>query len=222
MDDELPASVLGTHDYWKNCYQNELNNYSDHGDEGEIWFGKTNNLRIVDWIEKNIQKDKTILDVGCGNGVLLVELAKRNYINLFGCDYVDEAIQLCNEIALCENILSIRFELSDILNLDDSNNSTLLDRQFNVVIDKGTYDAICLTPDSNVDEIRSKYFDNISKLLFNNGYFIIMSCNWTCDELKKHFLKDNIFILFHQIHTPSMMFGGKTGNQVTCLVFKKN
>lgn len=34
---QLPQSQLGTKEYWEAIYERDLDNYGDHGDEGEIW-----------------------------------------------------------------------------------------------------------------------------------------------------------------------------------------
>ncbi len=64
--------------------------------------------------------------------------------------------------------------------------SSCLQRQYDVCHDKGTYDAICLHPDNPLEK-RAQYQTNVRKLLKDNGWFIITSCNWTKDELRAHF-----------------------------------
>ena len=65
-----------------------------------------------------------------------------------------------------------------------------LSRQYNILIDKGTYDAISLNPESPA-EMRFSYIDNVAKLLKTDGLLIVTSCNWTEEELREHFLKGN-------------------------------
>ena len=91
------------------------------------------------------------------------------------------------------------------------------EKAFNVAIDKGTFDAISLSP---VDKKASmeKYVENVSKMLKENGYLFITSCNWTGDELKVHF--QNYFTFVEKLPTPSFSFGGKTGSTVSTLLFK--
>ena len=33
-------SKLAKQEYWESNFQLELQNYEDHGDDGEVWFGK--------------------------------------------------------------------------------------------------------------------------------------------------------------------------------------
>ena len=42
--------------------------------KGEIWFGEAAMTRMVRWIEKNIDVESKIIDLGCGNGLMSIEL----------------------------------------------------------------------------------------------------------------------------------------------------
>jgi EEF1A lysine methyltransferase 2 len=82
----------------------------------------------------------------------------------------------------------------------------------------GTYDAISLHPD-NPKTKRTLYIKNVLELLNENSLFVITSCNWTEKELMESF--GDLFDLEKIIPTPRFMFGGKVGNVVTSIVFKK-
>jgi len=64
--------------------------------------------------------------------------------------------------------------------------SPLNGRVFDVCLDKGTYDAISLSP-SNPEEQKAVYVQSSATLLKASGLLIIASCNWTEEELKKQF-----------------------------------
>lgn len=104
--EELNESELGTQDYWDSRYKTEINNFQDHGDVGEIWFGEESMDRVCRWIFKNseITTNDKIIDLGCGNGLFLIELAKEGYTNLVGVDYSEDAIILANKIAEKEEL----------------------------------------------------------------------------------------------------------------------
>lgn len=57
---------------------------------------------------------------------------------------------------------------------------------YDVCLDKGTYDAICLCAD-DVDVKKQRYVDNVYALTKDEGLFIITSCNWTREELLAQF-----------------------------------
>ncbi|RZC36998.1 Methyltransf 31 domain containing protein [Asbolus verrucosus] len=208
--EELQASELGTREYWDNRYKEEIANFKDHGDPGEIWFGEDIVERIMKWIKKNVSitKNSKFLDVGCGNGMFLIELAVQGYTNLHGIDYSEDAIILAKSIAQKQDF-QIQYSTCNILER--------LEGQFDIIHDKGTYDAISLN--ANIQEYRIKYLDNVHKGLNNDGFFIITSCNWTKDELDQQF--QNYFVCVDNVPTPQFKFGGKTGNIVTSLVYKK-
>jgi len=68
-------------------------------------------------------------------------------------------------------------------------------------------------------EDKETYLRNTFNLLEESGIFLITSCNWTKDELIKQF--EEYFHPHHVIPTPVFSFGGKTGNMVSSVVFKK-
>lgn len=217
-EETLPPSQLGLKEYWDEHYNQEIENFDQHGDFGEIWFGKGITNRMVKWLDdkfSNEKDDVSIIDVGCGNGYMLISLLKAGFTKLTGVDYSDEGITLAKKISSqVENGSNILFRQQDVLNRDQ-----ILER-FDIVIDKGTFDAICLNPSvSDIKHLQESYVSYILESLKENGYFIICSCNWTKEELLKHFSKLN---LVDEILSPSMTFGGKEGNRVTCLVFSSS
>ena len=44
-DGGFVASKLGTKDYWDGAYEKENDNFDDHGDVGEVWFGEEAGVR---------------------------------------------------------------------------------------------------------------------------------------------------------------------------------
>lgn len=208
--EELLESELGTLEYWENCYKDELKQFVRFGDPGEIWFGEDILKRIIKWMNHSnlIKKEAKIIDLGCGNGMMLIELANEGFSNLTGVDYSENAILLCKKVAEKHN-LRINFKTCDIL--------IGLDFEYDIILDKGTYDAITLSSDAKIS--RSKYMENVYNGLKTEGIFIITSCNWTESELVNQFKFH--FSFLEKIRTPQFQFGGKVGNIVTICIFKK-
>merc|ERR1712098_341436 len=197
------SSKLGTKDYWDSCYVTENDNFDDHGDVGEVWFGDEASARVVQWLEDREQEgeltiDDAIMDVGCGNGMLCVDLYKAGFTQITGVDYSEGAIDLAKKIA------------------DQAVEKSFLN-SFKHVTDKGTFDAISLS--ESADENKVKYVESVNKMLNFGGLLLITSCNWTESELKKHLSE----YFFHQetVPTPTFSFGGKTGKSTTFCIFKK-
>ncbi|CAG9765259.1 unnamed protein product [Ceutorhynchus assimilis] len=208
LEEDSGPSELGTLEFWNAQYSKEVENFSRHGDQGEIWFGEDIVDRVITWMTSNVDTTASIVDIGCGNGHILAELARLDYKKLTGLDYSEPAIKLAKAIAEKDG-LEIHYEVSDVLEG--------LPNKYDVIHDKGTYDAVCLS--ENKLEARAKYLMSIEKALNDNGYFIVTTCNWTTDEISDHC--KNYFELFKTIPTPQFKFGGKIGHVVSICVFKK-
>ncbi|XP_028279199.1 EEF1A lysine methyltransferase 2 [Parambassis ranga] len=212
-DNDFGSSVLGTQEYWENVYQRELETFKDIGDVGEIWFGEESMNRVLRWMDKaKIPENAAILDIGTGNGAFLVELAKSGYKNLTGIDYSAASVELARSVLLAEDLTDVTIKEMDFLNCQGEL------KGFDVCIDKGTFDAIILNP-NNTEEGKRLYVKALRAALKDQGFFAITSCNCTQEQLADRFKEG--FELVQQLPTPSFQFGGKTGNSVTALIFKR-
>ncbi|XP_066549372.1 EEF1A lysine methyltransferase 2 isoform X4 [Amia ocellicauda] len=183
------------------------------GDVGEVWFGEESMDRVVRWLEKEeIPHDAAVLDIGTGNGVFLVELAKCGFTNLTGIDYSAVSVELAKNILKKEGLSQVKVQEEDFLSPSPSL------RGFAVCIDKGTFDAISLNPDGAV-RARERYVQALRSVLSPGGLFLITSCNWTREQLLNMFGQG--FELKQELPTPRFQFGGRTGNSVTALVLQQ-
>ena len=213
------SSKLGTKEYWDSCYDLENQNFDCDGDVGEVWFGEEASARIVDWLEDKCQEgelsqDAPVLDVGCGNGVLSVDLCKAGWSDVTGVDYSPGAVALVRKIASQQDCQAT-FSTLDIL--DSQQVSAQFSGRFKIVIDKGTFDAVSLSESSVRD--RERYLESVASMVQTDGMFLITSCNWTEAELIKHF--SPAFSLLETVPTPTFTFGGKTGSSTTFCIFNK-
>ncbi|XP_026747939.1 EEF1A lysine methyltransferase 2 [Trichoplusia ni] len=212
-DSELDPSELGTQDYWQKAYTKEIENFVEHGDPGDVWFGEDSADRVINWIcNCGVDKDTAVIDLGCGNGYTLSELAREGLTNLLGIDYCEEAITLAKKVSNTE-FPHIKYKVFNI-----TQDSVAELGKFGIIHDKGTYDAIGLNPD-DPKKHREKYIDQVAEMLSEEGLFIITSCNWTDEELIKHFSEK--MKLKRVIPTPQFKFGGKVGSVVSSVVFTK-
>ncbi|VVA28514.1 PREDICTED:-lysine N-methyltransferase [Prunus dulcis] len=172
--------------------------------------------------------DWSVLDIGTGNGLLLQELSKQGFSDLTGTDYSEGAIDLARSLAGRVGLPNIHFLVDDVLD-------TKLERQFQLVGDKGTLDAIGLHPDGSIKRVM--YWDSVSRLVAPGGVLVITSCNSTKDELVQEVEsfnqrsvtqehdetpKDKFQYLSHVRTYPTFMFGGSVGSRVATVAFLRN
>ena len=79
-----------------NRYYSEFNIYSSISKLKKTCYQKISKQR-VDFLEKFISKDNSIIDIGCGGGELLIDLRKKNFTNLYGLDPSFKAIEYLRE-----------------------------------------------------------------------------------------------------------------------------
>ncbi|KAL6102003.1 eef1akmt2 [Pungitius sinensis] len=212
-DTDFEPSKLGTKEYWEDAYQKELDTFKDIGDVGEIWFGEESMSRVLRWMDRaKIPAEAAILDIGTGNGAFLVELAKHGRRNLTGIDYSLASVELARNVLRAEDLTDITVKEVDFLNCRGEL------KGFDVCIDKGTFDAISLNPDSSKED-KILYVQVLKDALRDKGFFAITSCNWTKEQLLDRFREGFEFV--EELPTPSFHFGGKKGNTVTALIFKR-
>lgn len=190
--------------------------------------------KAVKWIDiklksNELDQEKRVLDLGCGNGLFLFELSKLGFRHLRGVDYSENSIRFSNLILdrdypqYKSNITFRQLNLLEPLEqqMEDHQNWTA----FDLIHDKGTFDAICLNPDRGLtlDQLRAKYRAFLGSVLSSGGLFILCSCNWSKEELIREFVDDATLqlSLIDEIKQNSFVFGGKAGNTVTCLIFRR-
>ncbi|KAG6856901.1 hypothetical protein H0H87_012482 [Tephrocybe sp. NHM501043] len=204
--DSLQPSKLGTKEHWDQVYAEEIGNFEEIGDEGEIWFGEESVERMVDWAQENAppQSRPSTVEIGSGNGTLLFALAKAGYAttHLSGIDYSAGAVKLAQSIATTRN-LEVTFNTSDFLRDDPP----LLPHMkphpegvWDLVLDKGTFDAIALgQKDENGKSPAAKYPGRVAEILKPGGCFLITSCNFTDDELQAIFSTRDTRLMYQYV-----------------------
>ena len=129
----------------------------------------------------------SILEVGTGNGTLLCALAEAGYppTYLAGIDYSPDAVRLARGIAEQRGVPEITFEEADFLVPDNAKKLPLVEgmtaggetgvgRSWDVVMDKGTYDAMALAKrDSEGKHPCDEYPIRVAEVLKPGGYFLI-------------------------------------------------
>ncbi|KAK5111024.1 hypothetical protein LTR62_005399 [Meristemomyces frigidus] len=237
----LDPSELGTREYWDSAYTRELQNYEDDAsDEGTIWFDENGAeaaiLKQLDQLATQGHLCKTntatasasrFLDLGTGNGHLLFALREEDDNDevwqgeLVGVDYSDTSVQLARRIAAQKEVSGVRFEQWDLL--QETAPPAWLKDGFDVVLDKGTFDAISLMSRDEGQEHACDIYRNRVAALVKPGYFLsITSCNWTKRELLEWLAPEGGELeFFAEAKYPTFTFGGQTGQTIVTLVLRR-
>jgi len=150
-------------------------------------FGKKAMNEMVKWVNQHTppRPDVSILEVGSGNGALLFALAEGRgeacypAHRLLGIDYSEGAVQLAQSVAHSRNLTAITFSVCDFLHEDPP---LLADQNgaWDLIFDKGTYDAIALMEKDEDGKIPVEgYPMRVAKLLNPGGHFLI-TCAYVC------------------------------------------
>lgn len=176
----------------------------------------------------------SFLDLGCGNGRLLLALREADFSGpMLGMDYSPTSIELAREIeksrieslewqdSEAKTAATIQYQEHDILA-----QSNAIPTKYDVILDKGTFDAISLSSDVDSSGLKptEAYRLRIKPLIQDQGLFIITSCNWTEQELRQWFENNNdehgIFVYEQRLNYPTFRFGGREGSTITTVIFK--
>lgn len=140
---------------------------------------------------------------------------------MVGVDYSAQSVRLAREIMGGKGVEGVGFEEWDILSQEPGE---WLGEGFDVVLDKGTFDAICLSQETDARgrRICEGYREKVEPLVKPGGRFLITSCNWTEEELKEWFGGEEGELEYvDKVKYPSFTFGGKTGSSVVTLCFQR-
>lgn len=122
----------------------------------------------------------------------------------------------------------IRFEVWDILaqNLNQIAHLDWFPRAkggFDIVLDKGTFDAVSLS-DERVDDgerVCERYPGIARTLVRKGGFLVVTSCNWTEEELVKWFTANGGLRVWGRVEYPRFRFGGREGQGVCTVCFQR-
>jgi SAM-dependent methyltransferase len=182
---------LGDVQYWEAFYANELEQFEENPEVLEDWFQRWTRPHLGRWLQQTAGCDVErlrLLDVGCGNGEFLRELAhKYGFRRLYGFDASiygvrvakRSFVQLWDESVRKE--VQLDLQVSDVLTYSPPTS----DGHVEIVHDKGTLDAILLSGDM------AKVHAYIGRCIFewlnpnkNKSMLVITSCNCTAAELE--------------------------------------
>jgi hypothetical protein len=146
---------------------------------------------------------------------------------MLGVDYSQKSVEFAQRIALdkrVEGMACVEFQWWDIMTQDPA--GAVLEGPnasgWDVVLDKGTFDAISLSveKDAHGRRICEGYKERVVPLVKEGGIFLVTSCNWTEEELNSWFQGDDLEYL-DTIKYKSFSFGGKKGQTISSVCYRK-
>ncbi|OLN81807.1 Protein-lysine N-methyltransferase EFM4, partial [Colletotrichum chlorophyti] len=205
------------------------------------------------------QSDASFLDLGCGNGSLLFALRDEGWEGrALGVDYAPESVELARRIAAQRTADAATNKEDEDMNNDNEKREEGLEEDgdvkepefqewdllngpwetvlngpqsqgWDVVLDKGTFDAICLSDEKDAQgrRICEGYRGRVLRLVKPGGLLLITSCNWTEEELKAWFegpaSEGDVgrFVAVGKVEYPSFTFGGAKGQTISSLCFQR-
>lgn len=159
---------------------------------------------------------------------------------MLGVDYSPASVELARRIAIGKGI-EVEFRVWDILRgscegleeeekggegkvVEGVEGSLGRGREeFDVVLDKGTFDAVSLNAelDGAGRRVCEGYRERVEGLVRRNGgRLVVTSCNWTEEELRGWF-EEGELVFEERIEYPRFHFGGQTGQSVSGVCFRR-
>jgi len=140
---------------------------------------------------KNIKANKTILELGCGNAVLLKKILKAKKIRSYlGTDFVKELIDNCK---FKFNSKNIKFKTLDMTLI----NKTTFPEKYDYIISKRAIQNILN------HKLQLKVIDNAGYFLKKNGLMVLVESSATAQEninnLRKKYKLSKIIPPFHNL-----------------------
>ncbi|KAI0446095.1 S-adenosyl-L-methionine-dependent methyltransferase [Xylaria telfairii] len=217
----------------------------------------------------------SFLDLGTGNGALLFALRDAGWRGpMLGVDYSAQSVRFARRIERArrrqeeegnsgsndriekeedthEAEVDIHFAEHDILHgaattlLDVARFPPAVADGWDVVLDKGTFDAISLSSETLDDgrrRVSEAYGARVLPLVREGGLFLVTSCNWTEAELRSWFADEGsgavqeipvpvpptaeepdfcTFEIAGRVEYRSFSFGGVKGQTISTLCFRK-
>ncbi|KAH3679183.1 hypothetical protein WICMUC_001194 [Wickerhamomyces mucosus] len=208
---------------WDAFYAVEKQNFEENSeDTGECWFSDSDaEEKMIKFLFESlgslrIRDDSTMCDIGTGNGHLLFQIREEGFKGKFlGLDYSENSVEFAKSIADENDVNDIDFEIVDIYD-----NSWKPSKTFDIVLDKGTLDAIALSGLKFVEGTAVElYSSKIIKLLEKDSILLITSCNFTEEELIKFITRQEGLKVWKKIEYPVFEFGGVKGQTICSIAF---
>ncbi|KAL7034409.1 hypothetical protein ACKWTF_007952 [Chironomus riparius] len=148
------SEEFATKEYWNKFFQKR-------GKLAFDWYGEFPELCGA--LSKYIKTKDKILNVGCGNSKLSVDMFKTGYSTITNIDISEVVI---------EQMKKTHRNIGEWIQMD-ATKMTFDDESYSVILDKGTLDA--MMSEESESEMALNYFNEVKRVLKNGGRFVIIS-----------------------------------------------
>ncbi|MCI0577814.1 MAG: class I SAM-dependent methyltransferase [Chloroflexi bacterium] len=116
----------------------------------------------IEAISRYVRNGMHILEVGCGNGITVIEIAKRYDVNILGIDYAEEMIVAAQELIVGQELRGqVTFQVGDVRKLSS------LGANFDLIY---TERVLINLPDW---EAQKQAITDICSLLYKGGVYVM-------------------------------------------------
>jgi hypothetical protein len=163
---------------------------------------------------------------------------------MLGVDYSPQSISLARSLAKRyastdpgNQYADIQFEVLDLIHGDPATQPWWPVGGFDLVLDKGTFDAISLSsetitfPANTQYRVCELYPSKVLKMVKPGGFLLVTSCNWTEEEVIHWFtasegspgLAESVGKLevWGKVKYPRYQYGGQEGQGVASICFRR-
>jgi len=206
-----------------------------------IRFGEEPVAKMIEWASAHVPPiaRPNVLDVGTGNGHVLFAMVEAGYdaSRLTGIDYSQGSVDLSTAIAKQRDededhhddehtYENVNFAVCDFLDPESPvpppKEESTSDGVWDLVLDKGTFDAISLMDETQGIAPLERYVPRVVRLLRPGGHFLITSCNFTEDELTRKIATRGSSLSYRgSVPYKKFTFGGKSGSSYATVAFQK-
>jgi len=191
-------SDFGSSEYWEKFFRKREDTFE--------WYGTF--LELCGILAKYIKKTDLILHLGCGNSALSADMYDFGYTSIINVDYSQTVI----------NQMSMRYADRPLMKweVEDVTKLSYEDDKYNVIVDKGTLDAIFNDTDEATVAKVETMFSEVTRVLKKGGRFILVTLaqDFILNKVMQYFSKDWL-VRIHKIEFDAMqidagMAGGRT------------
>lgn len=250
------TDVVSWNQYYQNDLEVSAEHDENHDiTQLESWFDDVNApVKVLEYLTsatfplspnnpRRVTDTPSILDLGTGNGSTLFELKLEGGYRgrMLGVDYSQPSVDLARRLwrrhveqtaidqdgtPLTDD--DVHFARLDILRDDPQQITGWPSAGFELVLDKGTFDAISLSAETipgASTRVCQAYPGKVAGMIAPGGFLMVTSCNWTEEEVTEWFTRgdgvESVLEVYGKVQYPSFTFGGSTGQGVASICFRK-